>query len=116
MKFPFRIAAQWDLANRFFRDPDVKHTAVIVAEDVASRFFNVLALIARLGVPIIALQVSALRVGPYITLRFTKVLDLVESGPEQPEAPVSETPEVLMIAAPYSFPLAGRFSVTRHLR
>ncbi len=83
-----RAIEYWDLAKRFVRDPDVEHTAVIVAEDITSRFFNVITLFAKL-VPIIALQVSALKVGTHITLYFAKVLDLVESGPEETEVSVA---------------------------
>jgi len=53
----------------------------------SSRFFNVLTLFAKL-VPIIGLQVSALRVGTYVTLSFTKVLDLVGSDSEDVEVPI----------------------------
>lgn len=90
-----RTIEYWDLAKRFFRDSDSDHIAVIVAEDVTSRFFNVLALIANLGVPIIALQVSALKVGAHITLHFTKVLDLTVSGPQKVEAPAPRGPKNL---------------------
>jgi hypothetical protein len=87
-----RAVEYWDLAKRYFRNPDIEHIAVIVAEDVTSRFFNVITLISKL-VPIIALQVSALKVGPYITLHFTKVLDLEESSAEEPELPTPKRRE-----------------------
>jgi len=83
-----RAVEYWDLAKRQFRNPDIEHTAVIVAEDVTSRFFNVITLIAKL-VPIIAVQVSALKVGTHITLAFVKVLDLVEPSQEDIEVPTT---------------------------
>jgi len=47
---------------------------VLVAEDITSRFLNVMALLAG-SIPLIALQLSALRVDDKILLHFTRVLD-----------------------------------------
>ena len=73
-----RTIEYWDLERR--RWPDREHRAVIVAEDITNRFFNVISLLNR-SVPIIAVQLNALRVEDKIVLNFTKVLDVFE-GPE----------------------------------
>lgn len=56
------------------RYPAYEHVAVIVAEDITSRFLNVLSLFSG-TVPLIALQLTALRVGDSIVLDFVRVLD-----------------------------------------
>jgi hypothetical protein len=50
------------------------HYAVIVAEDITSRFLNVIGLFNGF-IPLIALQMSALKFGDQISLVFTKVVD-----------------------------------------
>jgi hypothetical protein len=52
---------------------------VIVAEQITSRFFNVISLFNR-AIPIIAIQVQALSVEDAMTLVFTKILDLTALG------------------------------------
>jgi hypothetical protein len=47
---------------------------VIVAEDITSRFLNVIGLFNGF-IPLIALQMSALKFGDQISLVFTKVVD-----------------------------------------
>jgi len=37
-----RAIEYWDLAKRFFRDPDIEHTAVIIAEDITRSYFKTL--------------------------------------------------------------------------
>jgi ClpP class serine protease len=55
------------------------------AEDITSRFLNVIGLFNGF-IPLIALQMSALKFGDQITLVFTKVLDAVALGmPEEDE-------------------------------
>ncbi len=69
------------------RYPTIEHRAVIVAEIIASRFFNVIRLLDR-AVPLIAIQLSAFRMNDEVVLRFTRVLDTYEFGavPEEEEA------------------------------
>jgi len=75
-----RTIEYWDLERQ--RYPDLEHRAVIVAEDITSRFFNVIRLLNR-AVPLIAIQLSALKVDAGIILQFTKVLDIYQdAGPE----------------------------------
>jgi hypothetical protein len=53
-----RTIEYWDIERQ--RRPQVDHCAVIVAENITSRFFNVLRLLNR-AVPMIAVQISAFR-------------------------------------------------------
>ena len=52
-----------------------EHFAVLIAEDITSRFLNVLSLLHK-SVPLIAIQMQVLEVGNYFTLVFTTVVDL----------------------------------------
>jgi hypothetical protein len=70
-----RTIEYWDIERRRF--PSKDHKAVIVAEEITNRFFNVIALMNR-SIPIIAIQLSAIKVDNKILLNFTKVLDIYE--------------------------------------
>jgi hypothetical protein len=70
-----RAIEYWDIERRRF--PSKDHRAVIIAEDITNRFFNVIALMNR-AIPIIAIQVSALKIDSQIILNFTTVLDIYE--------------------------------------
>jgi hypothetical protein len=70
-----RTIEYWDVERQ--RRPQFDHRAVIVAEQITSRFFNVLRLLNR-AVPMIAIQLSALRIDDNICLHFVTVLDIVE--------------------------------------
>lgn len=70
-----RCIEYWDVERR--RYPAYEHVAVLVAEDITSRFLNVLSLMAG-QIPIIALQMAALRVDDKLVLHFTRVLDQTE--------------------------------------
>ncbi|BFM45521.1 hypothetical protein CFS9_41620 [Flavobacterium sp. CFS9] len=76
-----RAIEYWDIERRRF--PSKDHRAVIIAEDITNRFFNVIALMNR-AIPIIAIQVSALKIDSQIILNFTTVLDIYEE-PEDEE-------------------------------
>lgn len=78
-----RTIEYWDLERQ--RYPTHEHRAVIVAEEITSRFFNVIRLLNQ-AVPIIALQLNALRFGDTIFLQFTKALDIYESVDEVEES------------------------------
>ena len=67
-----RCIEYWDNERR--RYPGYDHTAVIVAEDITSRFINVLSLFAG-NIPLVAIQLNALVVGENIILDFVKILD-----------------------------------------
>jgi hypothetical protein len=72
-----RTIEYWDLEKR--RYPQYEHYAVIVAEDITSRFLNVIALFNGF-IPLIALQMTVLKFGDQISLIFTKVFDAVPLG------------------------------------
>ena len=67
-----RCIEYWDIERR--RYPAYDHVAVLVAEDITSRFLNVMNLLAG-SIPLVAIQLNALRVGDHIVLDFVKVLD-----------------------------------------
>lgn len=67
-----RTIEYWDLERK--RNPQYEHCAVIIAEDITSRFLNVISLFNGF-IPLIAIQVKAIQVGDKISLFFTKVLD-----------------------------------------
>lgn len=67
-----RTIEYWDIERK--RNPQYKHCAVIVAEDITSRFLNVISLFNGF-IPLIAIQVKAVKIEDTISLFFTKVLD-----------------------------------------
>jgi hypothetical protein len=67
-----RTIEYWDLERK--RNPQYEHCAVIIAEDITSRFLNVISLFNGF-IPLIAIQVKAIKVNNTISLFFTKVLD-----------------------------------------
>lgn len=72
-----RTLEYWDIEKK--RYPQYDHTAVIVAENITSRFFNVISLFNGF-VPLVAIQMKALRCGDKISLVFTTVLDQMNLG------------------------------------
>lgn len=70
-----RCIEYWDLERR--RYPGYEHVAVIVAEDVTTRFLNVMSLLSG-SIPIIAIQLDALQLDDRLILNFVKVLDQTE--------------------------------------
>lgn len=84
-----RTIEYWDIERQ--RYPTLDHRAVIVAEEITARFFNVIRLLNR-AVPIIAIQLSAFRINDEVVLQFTRVLDTYEFGAE----PEDEEPAELV--------------------
>lgn len=72
-----RTIEYWDIERK--RYPQYEHCAVLVAEDITSRFLNVVSLFNG-SFPIIAMQMQAFEVGEHVTLVFTKVLDEMQRG------------------------------------
>lgn len=72
-----RCIEYWDIERK--RYPQYDHTAVLVAEDITTRFLNVIGLFNN-SIPMIAIQLNALKVDDRIILNFTKVLDEVIPG------------------------------------
>ncbi len=77
-----RTIEYWDIERRRF--PNKEHKAVIIAEEITNRFFNVISLMNR-AIPIIAIQLTANKWGNKIALTFTTVLDVYEE-PEDEDA------------------------------
>ena len=67
-----RCIEYWDIERR--RYPGYEHCAVLIAEDITSRFLNVIGLLAG-TVPLVAIQLNALCVDDKIVLDFVRVLD-----------------------------------------
>ncbi len=72
-----RTIEYWDIERK--RYPQYDHTAVIVAEDITSRFLNVINLFNGM-IPLIAIQMRAFQFEGKIFLIFTKVVDLLQLG------------------------------------
>lgn len=83
-----RTIEYWDIERK--RYPQYDHTAVIVAEDITSRFLNVIALFNGF-IPLVAIQMNAMRCGDQISLVCTKILDQMTLGFEEED----EQPEVV---------------------
>ena len=72
-----RTIEYWDIDRK--RYPQYEHCAVLVAEDITSRFLNVISLFNG-TIPLIAIQMQALQVEENLTLVFTKILDELSRG------------------------------------
>ena len=72
-----RTLEYWDIERK--RYPQYEHCAVIVAEEITSRFLNVIGLFNGY-IPLIAIKLQAVRVNERVGLIFTKVLDEIELG------------------------------------
>lgn len=72
-----RTIEYWDIERK--RYPQYEHSAVIVAEDITSRFLNVISLFNG-QIPLIALQMAALQNDQSVGVVFTKVLDQLNLG------------------------------------
>jgi len=77
-----RTIEYWDNERR--RSPNCEHVAVIVAEEITNRFFNVIGLLNK-AVPIIALQLHAFVVADKLCVTFVRVLDQTEDQKEDEE-------------------------------
>jgi predicted transport protein len=72
-----RTLEYYDIERK--RYPQYQHCAVIVAEDITTRFLNVISMFNG-TIPLIALQMKAYEVGNDVALVFTKILDEVNLG------------------------------------
>lgn len=72
-----RTIEYWDLERK--RYPQYDHTAIIIAEDITSRFLNVIQLLNG-NIPIIALQIEAYELDNEIGLAFIKIFDEINFG------------------------------------
>ena len=72
-----RCIEYWDVERK--RYPQYDHAAVLVAEEITTRFLNVMGLFNS-SIPMIAIQLDALKLDDKIMLNFTKVLDEIIPG------------------------------------
>jgi hypothetical protein len=77
-----RTIEYWDREKR--RSPKRKHTAVLVAEEITSRFFNVVQLLGR-AVPIIGIQANMVQVGETKALHFATIINTSEEEEDEDE-------------------------------
>jgi hypothetical protein len=82
-----RTIEYWDIERK--RYPQYKHAAVIVAEEITSRFFNVIQLFNG-AIPLIALKMTAYKIGDDYSLTFVTVLNEMSYGLVGGDEPVSE--------------------------
>ena len=83
-----RTIEYWDIERK--RYPQYEHTAVIVAETITARFLNVISLFNGM-IPLVAIQMTALKHNDDIGLVFTKVLDQMTLGLVDDDEDVQET-------------------------
>lgn len=82
-----RTIEYWDLERK--RYPQYEHCAVLVAEDITSRFLNVISLFNG-HIPLIAIQMKAIKLEDGIGLLFTKILDELALGLVDEDEEVAE--------------------------
>lgn len=75
-----RTIEYWDYQRKKF--PQYKHCAVLIAEDITSRFLNVVSLFNG-NIPFIAIQMKAIKVEGVLTLFFTTIIDVLSLGTEE---------------------------------
>ncbi len=83
-----RTIEYWDIERK--RYPQYDHVAVIVAEDITSRFLNVISLFNGM-IPIMAIQMNALKLENNIGLSFTTVVNQMSYGLIEEDEEVEET-------------------------
>jgi hypothetical protein len=72
-----RTLEYWDIERK--RYPQYDHCAVIIAEEMTSRFLNIVSLFNG-SIPLVAIQMQAYTVSTNLTLIFTTVLDEFARG------------------------------------
>lgn len=82
-----RTIEYWDIERKLY--PQYEHAAVIVAEEITSRFLNVIQLFNG-AIPLIALKMTAYKVGDAHALTFVKVLDENRYGLVEDDEPTAE--------------------------
>jgi predicted transport protein len=84
-----RTIEYWDIEKKRF--PQYEHYAVIIAEDITSRFLNVISLLNG-SIPVIAIQVNAYKFEDKYFLIFTKILNEINLGySDEDEGPIEIT-------------------------
>jgi hypothetical protein len=82
-----RTIEYWDIERK--RYPQYDHTAVIIAEDITSRFLNIISLFKGM-IPLIAIQMKAVQIEDKIGLLFTTVLNQMSFGLVEEDEEVQE--------------------------
>ncbi len=82
-----RAIEYWDIEKK--RYPQYDHCAIIIAEDITSRFLNVISLFNGF-IPLIAIQMNAYKMGSEVGLVFTKVLDEMPLGLVEEDGEIQE--------------------------
>jgi hypothetical protein len=82
-----RTIEYWDIERR--RYPQYEHAAVIIAEDITSRFLNVIQLFNG-NIPLIAMKMTGYKIGDEYALTFVKVLDEMTLGLVDEDEPIAE--------------------------
>ena len=72
-----RTIEYWDIERK--RYPQYDHCAVLIAEDITSLFLNVVSLFNG-TIPLIAIQMQAVKIGDSVTVIFTIVMDELSRG------------------------------------
>ena len=75
-----RTIEYWDLIKRKW--PQRQHFAVLIAERITKRFFNVIQILSG-SVPLIAIQVNVIKSYGGYSLHFTKILDVYEEPDDE---------------------------------
>jgi hypothetical protein len=83
-----RTLEYWDIEKK--RYPQYEHCAVLIAEDITSRFFNVINLFNGF-IPIVAIQLNAIKIEGKVYLVFTKVLKQITMGLDDDDESDMET-------------------------
>lgn len=85
-----RTIEYWEVEKR--RYPNYSHKAVIIAEDITSRFFNVIYLLNRY-IPIVAIKMEALLIDERLALHFIKILDTFIQPEEEIDSEAEDVKE-----------------------
>ena len=100
-----RAIEYWDVERR--RYPQYEHVAVIVAEDVTGRFFNVINLFNGM-IPLIAIQMKYVEVNGNHALVATRVLDRIRLGIEEEDGGEPADQVTWKSRYPWSMPVVDR--------
>ena len=84
-----RTIEYWDIERRLY--PAYDHRAVLIAEDITTRFLNVITLFSG-SIPIIAIQVNAIKVGDKTGITFVRVVDITKLRKDDVAVPTNSKP------------------------
>jgi predicted transport protein len=83
-----RTIEYWDIERK--RYPQYEHCAVIIAEDITSRFLNVIQLFNG-HIPLIAIKMSAYKIEKKYAIKFTKIVDELKLAIDEDEDDITPT-------------------------